>query len=277
MDMKEKLSPKERARFEACKAQVAKWLEDRFETGLALTEIKNSRLYREDYDSFEDFCKSHHQLDKSYAYRLIEWCEVKKSPTGDKIQNERQARAIAEVPQEQRQAVIKLATKGGSPLTAKAIESAAEIVKKANESPKQVSPVGDTLPIVKATEYDELGCRIPSDALPFWHRRQEIQNILSEISRIKCLVEKAKKEGDCMFGKVSNGVIDQLTLAYSQISEAKPYAVCTSCQGVFSVQPKGCAFCGNKGLISKYQWDIQSKKEVKELRLRVIEKARATA
>lgn len=115
---------------------------------------------------------------------------------------------------------------------------------------------------------DDIGIQIPGDALPFWRRRQEIQDMLNQVSRLKCAVEKAKTEGDPMFGKVSNTLIADLTSAYTHLLEAKPYAVCTSCSGFVAAQPKGCAFCGNKGLISKWQWDTQAKKEVKDIRLK---------
>lgn len=114
---------------------------------------------------------------------------------------------------------------------------------------------------------DDIGTEIPYDCLPFWNRRAEVQEMLTQISHIKSAIEKAKRTGDCMFGKVSNGVIDNLSLAYTQLLEAKPYAVCTTCQGRFNVQ-KGCSMCGNKGLISKWQWDTQSRKEIKEIRLK---------
>ena len=117
-------------------------------------------------------------------------------------------------------------------------------------------------------ELDEVGTPIPTDALPFWHRREEAQKLITEVSRIKCAIEKAKNDGDPLFGKVSNAVIADLSRAYTHLLEAKPYAVCTSCMGSFSVQPKGCSTCGNKGLISKWQWETQSRKEVKDIRLR---------
>jgi len=163
------------------------------------------------------------------------------------------------VPEADRPAVLAQAAANG-PVTAKSVAATA---------PAFVPP---------KPEFDEIGIRIPGDALPFWHRRDEVQKLLTDLSRVKCAVEKAKLEGDPMFGKVSNGVLDPLTLAYTQISEAKPFAVCTECMGSFSVQPNGgCGMCGSKGLISKWQWDTHSRKEVKEMRLKLIAKERGAA
>lgn len=117
-------------------------------------------------------------------------------------------------------------------------------------------------------ELDATGTIIPSDALPFWARRQEVQDIMSDLSRIKSIISKAKADGDPLYGVISNGVIVHLEQAFTHISEAKPYAVCTQCMGSPSFQPTGCGMCGNTGLIGKYKWDHQSRKEVKELRLK---------
>lgn len=125
-------------------------------------------------------------------------------------------------------------------------------------------------------ELDEIGIPIPEDGIPFWHRREEIQKLLTQISHIKCTVENAKNSDDPMFARVSNAVIAELERVYAHIMEAKPYAVCTTCMGRFTVQPKGCSFCGDKGLISKWQWETQSRKEVKEMRMKMAAKRACT-
>jgi len=144
------------------------------------------------------------------------------------------------------------------------------------ETPKQDDKTTPKPPAKRPIELDEIGTPIPEDAIPFWHRKQEIQDLLTQISHIKKTIERHRNESDPMFAKVSNGAVDQLSLVYQQVLEAKPYAVCTTCMGRFSVQPKGCSFCGNKGLISKWQWDTQSRKEVKDMRIKA-NTARAAA
>lgn len=267
------LSQKERARYEICKKQIREGLQTCFDTGASLTEIKQLKYYREEFDTFEDFCAQTYQIGRSQAYRLIDAAEVKDSlpkSVSRLVTNEAQARALFEVPEGDRAKVILDVKKSGVPITADAIRDA---------SPKpKMSPIGDTprpmntgkseKSLAPEPVLDDIGTRIPFHAIPYWKRRQEIQDMLTTLSRIKSTVERAKKEGDCMFGKVSNCAIDNLSQSYTHLLEAKPFTVCTTCQGHFEAQPKGCSFCGNKGLISKWQWDVQVPREIKDLRLK---------
>jgi hypothetical protein len=99
--------------------------------GQALAEIRDSKLYRADYGTFEQYCSQKWGWKKAHAYRLIEAAEtVKKSPIGDKIQTESQAREVAKVPEEKRAQVIDIASSKAEsedrPLTARDIAEAAE-------------------------------------------------------------------------------------------------------------------------------------------------------
>jgi hypothetical protein len=114
-------------------------------------------------------------------------------------------------------------------------------------------------------EYDEVGTPIPDEAMPYWIRRHEVQDKLSELSELKCFFERVKASGDPLWGKMTNGAIDGAKSLYAYVSCVKPYAVCTQCQGSPSLQPKGCGLCGNSGLIDKGRWD-RSPKEIKEMR-----------
>jgi hypothetical protein len=119
-------------------------------------------------------------------------------------------------------------------------------------------------------ELDETGYPIPKESVKFWNRREEVQELMTAVTRIKGAINKALSANDPMFGRVSNTVIADLTNAYTHLADAKPYAVCTECAGRPSIQPKGCGFCGNSGLISKYRWDTCSRKEIKAIRAKSI-------
>ena len=56
-----------------------------FQVGFALMEIKRRRLYRAEFRSFEEYCRSRWELNRAHAYRLIGAAEVCKSlsPIGD--------------------------------------------------------------------------------------------------------------------------------------------------------------------------------------------------
>ncbi len=105
------LTPAEAKRYERLKAQFSKWYEDRFAAGDALREIRDSRLYRQEHPTFEVFCEKEYGVSRSRAYRLIEAAEVKAgiamSPMGNSVTNERQARALNDVPESEREEVLK--------------------------------------------------------------------------------------------------------------------------------------------------------------------------
>lgn len=281
--MKNQLTKDQRNRRDECIRTVKEGLKTALDVAAALMELRDDKLYLDTNETFEEFCQIVLGIERAHAYRLIGAAEVKESlpkRIADKITNERQARALVSVPEEHRVEVIKKAAENG-PVTEGTIRAAAEVVLE-----KQMSPMGDTIRIEKTVKYenevskngqpekrekpvkelDDIGTVIPDDALPFWKRRQEIQDLLSSLTKIKSVISNAKEGNDPMFSKVSNAVLSDLSQAYTHLLEGKPYAVCTTCQGSFSLQPKGCSFCGNKGLISKWQWDTQSRKEVKDMR-----------
>lgn len=66
------LSPTESTRLQKCEAVIEKGLQTFIEVGNALLEIRDSRLYRQDYGTFEDYCRKRWKISRAHAYRLIE-------------------------------------------------------------------------------------------------------------------------------------------------------------------------------------------------------------
>lgn len=101
------------------------------EVGTALAEIRDGKLYRHEHATFEAYTEARWGWKRAHAYRLIEAAEVKLSPMGDKIANERQARALASVPEPEREAVLEQAAEKAAAenrdLTARDITEAAEV------------------------------------------------------------------------------------------------------------------------------------------------------
>jgi hypothetical protein len=102
-------------------------------------------------------------------------------------------------------------------------------------------------PVPPAVEKDPNGKVIPTKLLPLWARRQEIQDILTSISRIKAAI---RDEKDPLFAELNlsyaNSHLDQ---AYTAVKATKPYCVCPYCQG------EGCRGCRHRGLIGKDRYD----------------------
>ena len=246
------LNAKERARYELCKETIKEKMQGSIDLGMALREIRVGKLYREDYDTFDDFLLKEYQLSRSYASRLIGFVEVKESIAdskhADAIVNEAQARALSAVPEENRAKVLKEAVKSGE-VTAQTIKAAAaEVVapKAEPEKPKAPEP-----PKPAPKQLDEMGTVIPLAVLPFWERREEVQGLLTQLSNIKKVIEDSYQKGDPMYKRIYAQAVNDLSCVRRLISEAKPEVVCGKCNGRPNVQPAGCAYCNNTGFQSK--------------------------
>lgn len=97
------LTKTEQADLRACEQVIAKGLKTFRDVGQALARIRDGKLYRQTHKSFDAYCAEKCGFGRSHAYRLIEAAGVPEvSPTGDKIDTERQARKhLAEQRQEQ--------------------------------------------------------------------------------------------------------------------------------------------------------------------------------
>lgn len=128
----------------------------------------------------------------------------------------------------------------------------------------------------KPVERDEEGLPIPKGVLDYWERRQEIQELMTQVSRLKTSLEKIGESRDRLFFGINFQTVEaSLSQVYATISNAKPWVVCTQCQGRPETQPnKACRLCGGKGFISRYQWDHLVPKEIRELRQKQVEQTK---
>jgi hypothetical protein len=98
-----------------------------YEIGTALLTIRDRRLYREKYKTFESYCQSRWQFAKNYANRLIASAKVVEAvvPTGTIPENEAQARPLSKLPAEEQPEAWKEALETAPPtgITAKHVEA----------------------------------------------------------------------------------------------------------------------------------------------------------
>jgi hypothetical protein len=101
------------------------------EVGKALIRVRDGKLYKDEYASFEIYCQTKLGFSRPYAYNLIGSAEVSSqlSSIGDKEikpVNEAQCRELISVPKEKRKEAWKKAVveADGKPLTAKIIHEA---------------------------------------------------------------------------------------------------------------------------------------------------------
>ncbi len=98
---------------------------------------------------------------------------------------------------------------------------------------------------------DEVGQEIPPEGRAMWARRQEAQDLLTALSRIRAAVRRYQDAQDPL-GLETNysSLMAHLNQAYADLETLKPYAVCPSCHGLI-----GCRLCGGRMFVSKFRWD----------------------
>jgi hypothetical protein len=108
------------------------------QVGLALSEIRDSKLYRGEFKTFDEYCQTRWGWKRQRAYELIQAAEVQSTlpvECNNIITNDSQARELAQVPAAARADVLKEVAAAG-PVTAKAIKKAA----KRNAEPEEDRP-----------------------------------------------------------------------------------------------------------------------------------------
>jgi len=107
-ELVEPLSSSEAQTLAHYEAIIAKGLKVFVEVGQALLAIREQKLYREAFGTFEDYLRQRWDLSRSYAHRLIDAAEVTERllPVGNILpMNEAQVRPLTSLPPEQQQEV----------------------------------------------------------------------------------------------------------------------------------------------------------------------------
>jgi len=124
--MEKELTLTERNDLQYLEQIVEKGLSSFIEVGEALWKIREEKLYRAEFKTFENYCKVRWGISRIHAHRLIDGVEVVKLlPIGNKITTESQARELAKVPTEKREEVVEQTVKRDGKLTARGIKETA--------------------------------------------------------------------------------------------------------------------------------------------------------
>lgn len=129
------LSEVEQSKYQQYETEIKDGLETFYKVGAALMAIRDGRLYRADYATFEDYCQERWQLKERYAYKLMDAADVidnlKVAPLGQLPDSERQARPLTSLPPEQQAAAWQSAveTAPNGRVTAAHVQSVVDEIK----------------------------------------------------------------------------------------------------------------------------------------------------
>lgn len=134
--------------------------------------------------------------------------------------------------------------------------------------PEPPDPPGDEEPAddappppedAEAAPRDENDVEVPERRLELWGRRQEVQDMMTALSRIRGALTKAQEKDDELFRPVNySSAIAAVAQARSAIEVALRRYVCPMCQG------DGCRLCRDTGLLGQFAWDTYLPPEFKK-------------
>lgn len=146
------LTVPESDRLAACEATIERGFQTFAEVGTALLEIRDARLYRSEFGTFEDYCRERWNLGRSRAYQMIDAAEVvsQMSTMVDTLPaTERQARELVGLPAETAAAVMTAAVEAteGRPTAAAIREAREEIAPKPGHTVTETRTTVETITV----------------------------------------------------------------------------------------------------------------------------------
>ena len=251
--MSEQLAPPEAMRLKMLEHTIS---ENGNKVAIALRQIRDERLYRQNYKSFSEYVAKRWLKTRSWADHMIKMAVVvealpKKLRTT--VRNESSARSLACVPVELREDTLKRINNSNHPVNSSTIpKAAAELIAKAKKPAHKV---------------DRIGYKIPPHQIELWDRQHEIEDFIKQVRNLaKDLAMIGESEDLLWLGCNFQSAVSSLEMACSLIKGAIPHAVCPQCQGQITDK---CGFCRGKGFINELQWGAVGK-DKKELRSKAI-------
>jgi hypothetical protein len=277
------MSIRESQRLEELEKTIARGQKTFVEVGLALAEIRDSRLYKREYDSFREYCQKKWGWTRQHAYRLIEAAPVGKCHMH--VTSLNQATELAKANPADRAGVVQAIVDSGKAVTMAEIRrhlppppmqpraangtegmNARNGTNGTNETDVPPGEVPAATPPPPSQVVDATGWPIPTQLIPLWNRSGEVQEMLTVLSRVKGTLRSAQEKKDLLFAEVCfSSALSQLDQAWTDIKTAKPFAVCPTCQGQL---PDKCTLCRGRGLISEHRWNMCVPREDKEFRFK---------
>lgn len=128
--MSEILTTKETVRLCELERVIQKGKDTFVEVGTALAEVRDNRMYRATFKTFEEYCQKRWEFNRDYASKMIMAAEVinNLSTIVDKPKTESQARPLTKLPAEKQPAAWERAQEKakeeGKPVAARHVEAA---------------------------------------------------------------------------------------------------------------------------------------------------------
>lgn len=240
MSVNDRVIKSELAKYEAV---IERGMRTTIEVGLAMKAIRDGKLYKGQYESFEDYAKDRWECGRTRVYQLIEAAEVDSNLSkildkSDRPKNDYQLREVAKAPIEMQAEVVK-----------KAVEKAAEenrkpTAKDFKEAVKQV--VGELV-----EEEAEEPKKEPPPAETH-HPKQMAGPLMAHVKTLVQMLNDLKKRKDERGGEWIDvqAISMQISALKYSLKSSIYYADCPSCKG------KRCEKCKQTGFLPELKSDV---------------------
>ena len=155
------LTVSEAERLDACEQVIERGLATFVDVGTALLEVRDSRLYRMTYPTFEAYCEARWNMARNYANKLVTAAQVVNG-LGTNVPilpaNEAQARELSGLAPDEQRAVWAeaVATAPGGKVTAVHVRAVARISEALSAAPEPVREVVERFGVADADTISEL-------------------------------------------------------------------------------------------------------------------------
>jgi hypothetical protein len=195
----------------ACEAAIETGMRSYLEVGLALIQVRDGRLYRAQYATFEDYCLTRWEISRQRAYHLMSAAEAV-TAIGDTAPipaNEGQARELAGLEPDVAAHVMRTAHASIARVTAAVIRQAREQIV-ADTKP----PAPEPAPEVDATVADEPPAPRPHPPLADEFRRAAVA-VRKDVERLERLTTDSRFAKN--LGQIARRNLSDLTQAHDAI------------------------------------------------------------
>ena len=141
------LTTTQEGRLQELEVIIEKGLQTFVEVGQALLEIRDSKLYREEFETFDEYCRQKWGMSKTHSNRMVQAAQVVShlTPIGVIPSSESQTRPLTSLePEVQREAWAQVVAENEpNSITAKKVEQVAQELTPLNEAVKEVKEEGE--------------------------------------------------------------------------------------------------------------------------------------
>lgn len=210
-----------------------------FRIGMTLMVIRDEKLWKGNYKSFEDYCNERWQKGSNWARKMIRAVEVKEVVP---VENEWQARQLSDLPDEDKVAVFE-----------KAVDEVGDPARVTGAQLKRIKSTIASEAIAEEAEDD--GEVWEEKKAGFRHLVEDMQSCVSALNRVSTAIVAIGEQDDGAWLDMDEFKIDMKNIK-ANIKMATPHDFCPYCKGT-GVGEDGnpCPACRGLGWVPKSVWE----------------------